>query len=65
LQATRPVEVAQSPHAVSFLQPAFGSQLNAGGVPPQVHRLFKGVARARERKRRVRRALAAILEGWR
>ena len=62
-QPVSPVVVAQSAQPVTFLQVAAGSQLNSGGVPPQVHRLLtlRGVAMVKERMERMRRDLAAIV----
>jgi hypothetical protein len=54
---SRPSDEAHSPHAISFLQPALGSQLKAGASPPQAHRLVRarGVARARGARRMLRK----------
>lgn len=51
-----PVSIAHSPHAISFLHPAAGSQLKAGASPPQDQRFVRGEARARGARRMSRRA---------
>jgi hypothetical protein len=58
------VSKAHSPHAVSFLQPAAGSQLKAGGVPPQVQRFVRGLERARVEVVR-RMAMESFMLEWR
>lgn len=56
--------MAQDPQATSSLQPALGSQLNAGATPPHVQRLARGagVAMAVEVARRARRMVENMME---